>query len=224
MSSGNLTKMTIEAYKETDLSGTPADTFEVMFNPDSYGQKYEFEYSDAQGQGDTAAEQKYSGTKPQEFSFDFVFDGTGTAVDKVDVKETVDRFVSVCGEQQGEIHRPYTLKLSWGTLLIGCVLKSADVTYTLFDPEGTPLRAKVKALFAETKEAQLRVAEEGKQSPDLTHIRTVNQGEHLSLLSDRMYGDPVYYLQIAAVNGLTNFRSLAVGGQLIYPPVGESAG
>ena len=47
----------------------------------------------------------------------------------------------------------------------------------------------------------------------------VKEGDHLSLMTQRMYGDPKYYLQIAQVNGLTNYRKLKVGQPLLFPPL-----
>lgn len=217
--SGELKKMQIEAYKEADYSGTPARTFLVMFNPNTYSQKYEVEYQARQGQGDTGSPQVFGKVKPQEYAFEFLFDGTGTAAEKVEVQETIEEFLKVTGKHDGEIHRPLYLKLSWGALVSKCVLKSAEITYILFKPDGKPLRAKVKATFAENIEDALRVAEERKNSPDLTHVYEVKEGEHLSLLSNRFYGNPSYYLQLAAFNGLDNFRKLRVGQRLLFPPL-----
>lgn len=216
---GELKKMQIEAYQDADYSGTPAATFTVMFNPNTYTQKYEVEYQDRQGQGDTGSPQVFGKIKPQEYTFELLFDGTGTAADKIDVQETVEEFLQVAGKHDGEIHRPRYLKLFWGALVSKCVLKAAEMTYTLFKPDGYPLRAKVKATFAENIEDALRVAEERKSSPDLTHVRIIREGEHLSLLCQRLYGDPRYYIQIAEYNRLNNFRHLSVGQRLLFPPL-----
>lgn len=216
---GELKKMIIEAYNKADYSGSPVKQFTVMFNPNTYAQKYEVTYHDRQGQGDTGSPQVFGKVKPQEYSFEFVFDGTGTAADKAEVHQTVEDFLKVTGKHDGEIHRPLYLKLTWGTLISKCVLKNAEITYTLFKADGTPLRAKVKAAFAENIEDTLRVAEERKNSPDLSHVHTVKEGEHLSLLSYRYYNDPSYYIQVAAFNKINNYRQLEIGQKIIFPPI-----
>jgi LysM repeat protein len=221
---GELKKMLIEAFNQADYSGEPAESFEVMFNPNSYSQKYEVEYHDRQGAGDTGSPQIFGKVKPQEYAFEFLFDGTGAAAEKADVHERVETFLKVTGKHDGDIHRPMYLKLSWGTLLSKCVLKSAEVTYVLFEPDGHPLRAKVKATFSENVEDTLRVAEERKSSPDLTHVHVVQAGEHLSLLAHRYYGDASRYYQVARHNSLTNYRRLAPGQRLEFPPIGEASG
>ncbi len=215
---GELKKMRIEAFKEADYSGAPTGTFEVMFNPNAYTRKYEVAYEERQGQGDTSSPQVFGTIKPQEYQFDFMFDGTGTATEKVDVQETVDAFFRVTG-YDGEIHRPLYLKLVWGALVSKCVLKSADISYTLFKRDGYPLRATVKASFSENIEDTLRVAEERKNSPDLTHRRVVQQGDHLSLMTDRLYRNPAYYFKVARFNDLNNFRRLQAGQALQFPPL-----
>ena len=215
---GELKKMQIDAYLQDDYLDSPK-IFTVMFNPQSYTQKYEVEYSDRQGQGDSGSPQIFGKIKPQEYSFEFVFDGTGTAVAKQDVQETVEDFLAVTGKFEGDSHRPRYLILHWGTLFSSCILKSAEISYTLFDNNGIPLRAKVKAEFSENIGDTLRVAKERKNSPDLTHIRVIKVGERLSLLCQQMYGTPDYYLQVAAYNGLNDFRNLQVGQSLYFPPV-----
>lgn len=222
--SGKLKKMLIEAYREADYSGAAVDQFEVIFNPNTYTQKYYIEYEERQGQGDTGSPQVFGKIKPQEYTFDFLFDGTGAVVPEMDVQSTVERFLTVTGKHDGEIHRPLYLKLSWGALISKCVLKSAEVTYTLFKSDGYPLRAKVKANFSENVEDALRVAEERKSSPDLTHLHTVEQGEHLSLLAHKYYGEPGRYLQVAHYNKLLNYRRLQRGQVLAFPPIKDLTG
>ena len=72
----------------------------------------------------------------------------------------------MAGESIGEIHRPPYLKVSYGKFLVHCVLKSFEFTYTLFAPDASPLRAKVKMNVSEQIEDEKRTAEERKSSPD----------------------------------------------------------
>src|SRR5699024_10761068 len=100
-----------------------------------------------------------------------------------------------------------------------CVLKSASVKYTLFSSDGRPIRAKISATFEGFIEDELRVAKDSDTSPDLTHRRTVQEGDRLPLMCYQIYGDSKYYLQVAAVNDLTNFRNLEPGVQIYFPPL-----
>lgn len=216
--SGELKKLKIEAYDSIEYNNK-VDEFIVMFNPTSYSQKYEIEYEDSQGAGTSGSASKLGKIKPQEYNFEFTFDGTGVTGEKKEVDAEVDRFLTITGKMDGDIHRPLFLKINWGHLVSKCVLKSAEVTYNLFKPDGFPLRAKVRAAFSENVDDTLRTAEEGKNSPDLTHIREVQQGDTLPLMTYRIYGDPRYYLEVARINGLTEFRKLSPGMQLRFPPL-----
>jgi LysM repeat protein len=220
---GGLKRLTIDAHRTSDYTDDAVASFTVLFNPTTYSQKYEVVYHARQGAGDTGSPQVFGRIKPQEYTLELLFDGTGTAIERKDVKQELDRFLTVAGRHDSEIHRPLYLRLSWGPLVSRCVLKSADITYSLFKPDGSPLRARVRAVFSENVEDTLRVAEERRNSPDLTHVHTVTAGEHLTQLADRYYGDAARYVQVAAFNRLTNFRRLEPGQQLVFPPVLDAA-
>ena len=94
-----------------------------------------------------------------------------------------------------------------------------DITFKLFKSDGTPLRATATAKFKGFIEDNLRVALENNTSPDLTHVRIVTEGDTLPLMTYRIYGDSKYYLEVAKVNKITNFRKLKVGQQIFFPPI-----
>ncbi len=216
---GELKKFLIEAYTTPQYDDGPVDSFSVMFNPNSYSQKYEVEYHAEQGRGTSGSPQIFGNIKPREYSFEFIIDGTGVSAEKKNVEAEVDKFLTVAGKHDGEIHRPRYLKLSWGSLLSKCVLKSAEITYNLFKPDGTALRAKIASTFSENIEDTLRAASERNASADLTHYRMVKSGDRLPLEVYRIYRDQSYYIQVAQANGLKNFRKLRVGTRLKFPKI-----
>ena len=101
-------------------------------------------------------------------------------------------------------------------------LQSLNVTYKIFKPDGTPLRASVKCSFKEYVPQNLNAAVTEASSPDLTHIRLVKEGESLPLMCYNIYGDEKLYLEVARANGLTNFRNLQTGQQLFFPPLSKT--
>lgn len=219
-SGGGLKKLTILTYKDAkyEQKGDP-EKFVVMFNPASYAEKYEVEYKPEQSQGNSASAMKFGLIKPKDYTFEFIIDGTGTVVDKVNVTDTLGTFLKACVEIVSTTHRPHFLLLNWGNLNTRVVLKSADITYNLFDSEGKPLRAKINASFTENIEDTLRVKKEGTSSPDLTHIRQVKHDGKLPIIVYKEYRDPLYYLSVARANNLNNFRRLKEGTQITLPPV-----
>lgn len=135
------------------------------------------------------------------------------------VADQVQALRTLTCDYDGAMHSPRFLTLAWGTLLFKCRLETLDLNYTLFKPNGMPLRARADAKFLGfTDEAELN-AKIKKNSPDLTHVLTVRAGDTLPLMCNRVYGRSDYYSQVAEVNGLTGFRDLRPGMQLVFPPL-----
>jgi hypothetical protein len=169
---------------------------------------------------------------PQAFDLKLLFDGTGVvANDKFPgsnllglseaepVADQIARFKSIVFEYDGTKHSPNLLQVQWGDFIFKGKLKDLTITYTLFNPDGTPLRAKADCKFVESIDDALRAAKEKAESPDLTHIRVVKEGDNLPLMAHRIYLDPSYYMEVARANRMRSIRSLQTGMQVHFPPV-----
>lgn len=215
-------KLKIQAYSDPDFKSKVGDAvFSVMYNPESYSLKYEQEFEEEKAKGTSSASPTYKGTKPQELSIEFTLDGTGVSGVALEVQKEIKKFRDVCVDYHGEKHRPYFLEVSWGTLFLRGILKSADVKYTLFDKDGNPLRCKVTAAFMETESPEARAAREKPSSPDLTHIRQVQAGDTLPLMTYKIYGNSKYYMEVARVNQINDYRNLKPGTKLYFPPIAK---
>jgi hypothetical protein len=197
--------------------------FQAHVNPDSYSQSVEICFSDIQAQGTSANNSKQSHTKPRELSFDLLLDRTGalgnTQFGPLGVEVDIKHFKELTLDYEGSIHKPRYLVLLWGTLIFFCQLKSLSVEYKMFNKSGVPVRAILKTTFREFIEPKLRTLFEGKSSPDLTHVRTVKEGDTLPMLAFEIYGDSAYYMEVARVNNIINFRNLEPGREIIFPPI-----
>lgn len=219
---GELKKLTIKAYKSVEFkSGDLVGEFAVMFNPTTFTQKYDLEYEEQQGQGTAGTNQKFVKIKPQEYTFEFLLDGTGAAAPAPPegIAALIRSFVSLTAEINGDTHRPNFLELSWGAFVFKCVLKSASIAYSLFEPSGAPLRAKITATFSDSVDDKLRIANEGRNSPDLTHVRRFEAGDTVPLMVYRIYEDPHLYSRVARANDLDNFRAVEPGTKLTLKPL-----
>ena len=99
-------------------------------------------------------------------------------------------------------------------------MSNLDINYALFSRSGEPLRAKLNATFTNYVEQEARLKrEQDHKSPDLTHIRTVNLGDRLPKMTHDVYSDQSYYLKVAKANGLTSFRKLKIGTNIVFPPI-----
>jgi hypothetical protein len=219
---GEFEKMTIYAYNNPDLSDAHAKgSFAAMINPENYTLDIKMEFNDSQGQGTSGTAPKFKLKTPEELSFEFLFDNTGIidGNQRENITTDIQDFSLFLMGYDSETHEPKFFKLVWGTLLFKARCTGLNIAYKLFNPDGSPMRAICKTTFKELKEEELRVSEENAQSPDLTHYRVVKKGDSLPLMCYMIYGDSKYYVQVAKVNKLINFRQLEAGTELFFPPV-----
>lgn len=135
------------------------------------------------------------------------------------VEKEVEEFKNLLMGYDGTTHQTSYLKLIWGGYSLSCRLKSMEIEYTLFRNDGRPIRAKVRCVFKGTIDYKLMVAKENKNSPDLTHERTFKMNDTLALMSESIYQNNSYYIDVAKNNKLLSFRRLSVGQKLIFPPI-----
>ena len=228
--SGELKKMLILAFADSQAceSGGEAEAdgrYEALINPENYTHEYKLKFSDgAQGQGTSGQQLKYEYTAPEEMSFEFLFDNTGIIDgNRHDgIADELEEFKQLLVEYKGDAHEPRHFKLVWGehSIFKGRVTE-LSITYKLFRPDGTPIRAVAKVKFKASIEDVKRAAQEDNSSPDLTHSRVVKAGDTLPLLCHRIYGAPSHFLHVAAVNRIDNPRSLALGSRIYFPPLSD---
>jgi len=239
MSLGELKKMKLVAYTDISFS-TKADglDYDVLINPESYALTYGTEVNQKSAQGSSESITSFSKRSAQSLTFKFLFDGTGVIkrggggllsglavpglpADKPDVVQDFEKFKSVVYDYDGTTHQPRYVQLQWGPLLYNCQMTRMTLTFKLFNPDGTPLRAEADCTFQGVIDETKLAAIENRQSPDLTHIRTVIKGDTLPLLCYKEYGDSKYYYQVAQYNGLTDFKKLTAGTKIIFPPIAK---
>ncbi|PRY88608.1 hypothetical protein [Mongoliibacter ruber] len=144
-------------------------------------------------------------------------DGIGTKVAGKSIKESIDLLKKVTVKPTRASHRPPFIKLEWGKLLLVGVVDSLAIKYTLFNTSGDPVRALVK--FSMEEEVDEKVISREFQSPDITRIITIKDGDNLNAMCDSFYDDPRYYISIASYNDLPSFRKLKIGSALQFPPL-----
>ena len=217
---GLLEKLKIIGFRDATESsmGTPFSIYIAMFNPEKYSTTKQSLFNNDRRQGATGSEQRFNREEPRTFNFDFLVDGTGASGEKREVLADIILFRTTCGFI-GDTHRPTYLIINWGTFLARCVLTSLTIDYTLFRPDGTPLRATLRATFTEYTLPILEQLQGFLSSPDITHIRTIAANDRLDLMSYNIYKDSKYYMELAKVNNINNFRKLKVGNKLVFPPV-----
>jgi len=232
---GELTKLKIQAYSDERFTNEVANgEFLTMLNPEKFSLKYRVVQNQTQASGTSSSANHFVRMPPEDLEMEFLFDRTGAVADYLGlmkptdylstlgsdgITEDIENFKRVIFDYNGDQHRPNFVTLSWGSLLFKGTLTELNITYKLFKGDGTPLRATARTKFKAFIEDNLRVARENNSSPDLTHVRTVKAGDTLPLMTHRIYGDSKYYLEVARVNNITNFRKLEPGQKIFFPPI-----
>jgi hypothetical protein len=230
---GKIEKLFIQPCKDINCKEKVGERIEALINPESYTFKYKIDFCETQGSGTSAVALKFNKLPPQEFNFDFLFDGTGVVrgaslvevavpnpfTASKNVAEQINDFRHKLLEYQGGEHRPNYLLIQWGTLLFKGVLTAMDIEFKLFKPDGTPIRAIARCSFKGTVDEELRVAKENPQSADITHERVFDTSSRLSLVAGKIYNDQQFYVDVAKANGLDGFRNIVAGTKVFFPPI-----
>lgn len=220
-----ISKLTLTAYREKRgvLSRIPGRfPFSVMLNPEYVSIESGIKYTtvDADQNQDQQKFASYEITKVEIPKI--ILDATG-AVPKAEwpdrcesIKDMIFLLQGAVCDLDDESHQPPIVELCWGPIYLFVRMTKCTTKYVLFNSKGTPLRAEV-TLTLESYESENDSSK--KKSPDLTHLVEVKAGDTLPLMCDRIYNDSSYYLQIARINGLTNFRQIKPGTMLEFPPM-----
>jgi Contractile injection system tube protein/LysM domain len=110
-----------------------------------------------------------------------------------------------------------TLQFGWGSMFsFPCVITKVDATYTLFDPTGNPIRAKVNVTLQE------RPAKPGAQNPTSGSIgglgaRVLVSGDTLQSIAHQEYGKPSLWRRLADLNGIDDPMRVPPGTVLHLP-------
>jgi len=210
----------------TPVSAEAGPPYICKINPSSLSYDFKIIYATTDAQGKVAENQQFASGPSPELSFEFTIDGTGTSGPPVKVEDEVEAFKSACYYYVGPKHCPPNVLITWWGPLISYkkkafngVIESFSLTYTLFSPSGLPLRAKIRAKFKGSMEDKQESAVSQPSSPDLTHIKTINEGTSLSALCKEVYGDESFILEVARLNNLVSFRNIKPGSKLIFPPI-----
>jgi hypothetical protein len=200
-------------------------TYTARINPSNYARNFDITYNNTRAMGTPTMQPKFNTSGEKNIQFDIVIDGTGVvpptspSSTAVDIDTQLDDLKKVIFTLDGTEHQPNTVMLAWGSFKFVGKLNSMKVEYTLFKPSGIPLRAKINLNFIQYVGPKETASEANMSSPDLTHAIEFKAGDTLPLLCFRVYKDSAYYLEVAKINGINNFRDIKPGTRLNFPPL-----
>ena len=198
----------------------------VQFNPEQFRITNTAHYSETTQKENESAHVEYSGTVVPQLEISFFFDTSGIedvvgilSKKESDVTELTTAFSNLVYVVPG-LHRPPIIRFVWGSICFPGFVKQVSTTYTMFNKDGMPIRAKVDAVIIglATSNASMPVPLE---SPDRTKNRVVSDETSIWGLAANEYDDISKWRVIAKANGIMDPFDIPTGTVLKVPALKE---
>ncbi|WP_350282055.1 hypothetical protein [Nitrosomonas sp.] len=226
--------MAMLTFQKLDHSkNTVGDPIEVSYNPPELSFSKAANYADINIPGLDAPLLQFVRGSTETLSLELFFDSTenGTGSNAEPVTPRVDEFYQLV-KISGDLHTPPIVRILWGEHFPGlrndqssrpvpafdCIVTSCTRKFTLFNPDGVPLRAVVTLALREYRTLEEQLQSLNLQSSDHTRLHVVQEGEDLPLIAYEAYGSAAQWRVIADANDLQDVRMPAPGTVLSLPP------
>lgn len=204
----------VEKAKIKILEGSNKTEIDVMFNPKEYQVSTTGEIK---GKGSNLSFEKVN---IDDFTVSLLFDSYEEKVDKDVRKKTVkiSSLLMPTVEGQKTKRAPVCLFI-WGGFSFKGIIKNVTHKFTMFLPEGIPVRAELTVTFQSVQTPEEYAKSMGKEA--CRKVWTVKSGDRLDLIAHSTLKDPLQWRKIADENGISNPLSFPkesdIGKRLIIP-------
>lgn len=221
-----MTDLLVGAVKRAELVTTDNKTrLAFHYNPSSLNVVKTADWVKPRRPGQhQIAKPQFVGCTGRTLSLTIILDAVETPTR--DIEADVQKLVGWTSstDQSWRRHKPQPplLRLHWGgTTYFPGFLSKVDATYTLFSPEGTPLRASVNLAMDEVP-ADLKPQNPTSGGVPDRRTLVLRAGDSLASLARQEYGDPNLWRALAEANGVDDPMRVAPGTPLVVPPLGEA--
>lgn len=212
----------ISAYTDKDFSQQHGSALELPMEPEQISFGNSIHYRDDRQLGSTGGDIRFEKYGPATLSLKFTIDCTGVVEGTLpgdSVYDKVNDLADLLYVYNSDGHSPSYVVVTYGELLFKGRLEKMDTKYQLFSSGGVPLRATVSLVFKRFMTGKEERKKFSKQSPDMSRLVTVKEGETLPYLCHRLYGDSLLVREVARFNELDSFRNIPAGTQMLFPPL-----
>ncbi len=213
--------MLVKAYLARKDNPNPSDEVSFLFNPKEFSVEKSNQYAEVSVPGLSAPIYQFVRGNARTVTMDLFFDSYEKGED---VRKYTDRITGwEAGEKKGlmdidsELHAPPVCIFKWGKFSFQCIIERVTKRFTMFLPEGIPVRATLNVTLKEYTEVNVQVRRIDTHSSDLTKRWVVTQGDSLWLIAAKEYGNPGDWRLIASANKIDNPRILYPGQELVVP-------
>jgi hypothetical protein len=188
-------------------------SFDVLFNPNQYGVEKANQIAEAGVPGLEAPILQYVHGNTRTLTMELYFD---TYEERTAVTSYTDQVYDLL-KIQPSTHAPPICNIAWGKFQFRGVLDHVSGRFTLFQADGTPVRATLSVTFKEFIDVKVLVQQQPTESADHRKVRVVKRGDRIDLIAGEEFGDSGKWRLIADANGLDDPRHLQVGDRLAIP-------
>ena len=190
-----------------------------LFNPDEFTVERTNQFSEVNIPGLPSSTFQFVKGGARTLTMDLFFD---SYEEKIDVRIFTDRITgwdsgSMLSKLPGiakglmdidsDLHAPPVCLFIWGAYIFPCIIERVTKKFTMFLPEGFPVRATLNVTLKECTDVVTQIKETSKSSADRTKTRTVKEGDSLWFIAAKEYGDPAHQeIGNAAVNDNFNIH------------------
>lgn len=212
---------------DREKPGVP-ELIAVQFNPPEYAIGKAAQIAEIAIPGIDAPILQFVRGQTRTLALELFFDTTNVGAGEnpvLDVRSMTEP-VAQLGRIRSKTHAPPRVTFTWGQgLSFRAIVDNVQQKFTLFNPNGVPLRATLTVSFKEYKTLEEQLQELNLKSADHSKVRVVKAGDTLANIAFQEYGDASLWRLIAQGNKdqLTDLRRLQPGMTLRLPAadVGE---
>jgi hypothetical protein len=216
---------TKRGYMET--RDGPRERLDCQFNPKQYSISTSSTWTREPAKGaPKSSPPEFVGANPWSLQMELFFDGWDAPSPR-DVSLDVQKLLSWCKPTdeslKKKVPRPPVVVFHWGTTPeFEAYLKSVNATFTMFTPEGMPVRATANITLEQIP------PKNPKGNPTSGGIvgrssHLVSDGDSLHSIAFQQLGDATYWRAVAVVNGIDDPLRLRPGTRLLLPDPDEAA-
>lgn len=199
----------------------------VQFNPAEYTLQKGAQIAEIAIPGIDSPILQFVRGQNEKLTLDLFFDTTQEGMGESpvrDVRELTDPVYQLV-KIQGETHAPPRIRFVWGRgLSFRAIVESITQKFTVFNPQGIPLRATLSVTFREYRTLEEQLAELNLQTADHSKQHIVQLKDTLSRIAFDEYKDSSKWRFIADdpanADIASNPRKLRPGTRLLVPALG----
>ena len=199
-----------------------------LFNPKEYTFTKTNSWTADQKTGGNIPQLNFGGGQPATLTMELFFDTFAVARDGGDPKDVRKEYTDEVWklmetddhlkDKKTKKSRPPKVRFQWGSVTFTAVITSLTQKFTLFLPNGTPVRATMNVTFQQVQDP----AQKPKTNPTSggaggERVWTVSEGDTLGWIAYQEYGDTSRWRLIAEANQLAEVRRLMPGMVLVIP-------